>query len=76
MHVAKIVHHIKEKFHRDVPLSSLTTILYKYAEERRKTFYKDKKKKNTYGLLEWREQRPAPQPEPPTAIDFAPEPSR
>ena len=52
LHVTDIAKRIELKYGRKVPLSSMTTILFKYSDKG-KTFYKVSKLPNTYGLLAW-----------------------
>jgi hypothetical protein len=51
MHVGDIVARIETKFSRQVARTSLTTILFKYAQKEHLFF---KEPNNVYGLLEWR----------------------
>jgi hypothetical protein len=52
LHLSAIVQRIQERFNRQVSRTSLSTILYKYAQ-RNHLFYKSPDAANTYGLLEW-----------------------
>jgi hypothetical protein len=53
MHTKDIADGIQEQFHFFVKPTSLGTMLYRRAIETKKTFVKDRKEENTYGLKEW-----------------------
>lgn len=44
---------VQGEFGVRVTTHSMGTMLYRAAVERERVFFKDKKQKNTYGLLEW-----------------------
>ena len=53
MHAMKIAEEIEKQFKVYVKPTSLGTMLYRAAIERKKTFKKEKDEENTYSLLEW-----------------------
>lgn len=54
MHVTDLIRAMKTKFGRDVDAASLSTALYKRANDK-KIFYKSEEAGNTYGLRAWLE---------------------
>ncbi len=53
MHVKAMVERIQQQFDFHVKATSLGTMLYRCAVERKKTFVKENGDNNTYGLKEW-----------------------
>jgi hypothetical protein len=51
----EIAERIEQNFGRFVKLTSLGTMLYRCATERKKTFRKESNQDNTYSLLEWQQ---------------------
>lgn len=57
LHVTEIVAAIKKKFGRKLKQPHLTALLYRY-KKNGKLFYKDDRRPNTFGLLEWQAKTP------------------
>jgi len=53
MHTKNIADEIEKQFDKFVKPTSLGTMLYRAAVERKKKFKKEKEEENTYSLLEW-----------------------